>query len=216
MSESYLSKRSALVSPFIPYFPWRWSEWGSIQPSNTQKTEAALFIVPRGFRPAGKVERCYGNQARYEDLWNPVGVAQLFWCVWKQVVVDGAETLLLSSFPMWAFLKSSQCLSASVEHILSQYHRLSELAGKLDISQSNLVSIQVWKLGPGALHWEEDLESRLCGFISPNSVFSFFACRTECASHMNYLLFFPIKRVCLVFRGKSLGPDFSWFSNSWV
>lgn len=44
-------------------------------------------------------------------------------------MVNGAEALLLSSFPTQAFLKSSQGLSGSLESILSQYHRLSELEG---------------------------------------------------------------------------------------
>lgn len=110
------------------------------------------------------------------QVWEPLesnGVAQLFWCVWEQVVVDGTETVLLSSFSMQAFKKSSQYLSASLKSILSQYHRLSELAGNWDTFQSKLVSIQVRKPRPGALNQEKDLESRLCGFIPANSVLSF-------------------------------------------
>lgn len=75
------------------------------------------------------------------QVWEPLessAVAHLFWWVWEQVVVDGTEMVLLSSFPMRAFKNSSQCSPASSESILSQYHRLSNLEGNLDIFQSKL------------------------------------------------------------------------------
>ena len=56
-------------------------------------------------------------------------------------MVNGTEAILLSSPPKTTFLKSSKCLSASLESVLSQYHRLSELEHNLEIFQSKLVSI---------------------------------------------------------------------------
>ena len=88
-------------------------------------------------------------------------------------MVNGTEAILLSSPPKTTFLKSSKCLSASLESVLSQYHRLSELEHNLEIFQSKLVSIQIRKLRLKALNLEKDCESRLCGFIPLNSVWSF-------------------------------------------
>lgn len=53
--------------------------------------------------------------------------------------VNGSEVVLLSSPPKQTFLKSSKCLSGSLESILSEYHRLSELEGNSEIFQSKLV-----------------------------------------------------------------------------
>lgn len=88
-------------------------------------------------------------------------------------MVSGTETILLSSSSNQASLKSSKCLSGSLESILSQYHRLSELEGNLETFQSKLISIQISKLQPGALGLEKDPKSRLCGFILVSHVLSF-------------------------------------------
>lgn len=87
--------------------------------------------------------------------------------------MKGTEAILLSSSSNQTFLKSSKCLSGSLGSILSQYHRLSELEGNLEIFQSELVCIQIRKMKPGALNLEKDLESTFCGFIPENSVLSF-------------------------------------------
>lgn len=98
---------------------------------------------------------------------------RLSFSVWEKVVVSGTETIFLSSSSNQASLKSSKSLSVSLENILSQYHRLSELESNLETFQSKLISIQISSLWPGALGLEKDPESRLCGFIPVSHVLSF-------------------------------------------
>lgn len=88
-------------------------------------------------------------------------------------MVSGTETILLSSSSNQASLKSSKCLSGSLESILSQYHRLSEREGNLETFQFKLISIQISKQWPGALGLEKDPQSRLCGFIPVSQVLRF-------------------------------------------
>lgn len=87
-------------------------------------------------RQGGAVELKPGTEIFGIKSW----VAQFF-CVEEKVMVTGTEAILLSSSPKQAFLKSSKCLSGSLESILSQYHRLPELEGNLEIFQSKPVSI---------------------------------------------------------------------------
>lgn len=101
---------------------------------------SGAFGVTHGFKPAGKAGGCYGTQARYRNLWNQELGSSVLLCGGK-VMVTGTEAILLSSSPKQTFLKSSKCLSGSLESILSQYHRLPELEGNLEIFQSKPVSI---------------------------------------------------------------------------
>lgn len=87
--------------------------------------------------------------------------------------MDGTEAVLPGSPSNRAFLQSSTRVSGSLEGILSQSQRLSELEGDLEIFQSRLISIEIRKPRLGLLSLEKDLEPGLCYFIPMNSVLSF-------------------------------------------
>ena len=90
----------------------------------TPEDRSSVSHVTHGFKPAGEVGGSCGHQASCRNLWNWELGNSAFLDVWQKAMVNGTEAILLSSPPKAAFLKSSKCLSASLESVLSQYHRL--------------------------------------------------------------------------------------------